>query len=402
MNNQYYNPGAVRPVTQKNSFSVMSMISIVGAILFSIATFCMSFVPFYADSNTNLLKMWTFENSNSEILKNWDKFYNLYDMDSYKSLAVSTLIQIIGSTVVFFGLILVVLVVVCGKCLQFKRTGRSIALTGAVIGLILSVFMLGSTIFFIISMNNFMNDMASKYSYYSSNNMHIGIGPILMTIFSVLTLVFCCLGLSDSAAFAPDTKAPHFGFGGPAVPPSNQYVNNNTMGYSSGAVQNQPKGFQNVQGTPLPPSDQLFVPAANPAPNAPPVPSIPPVPVSPIQSDHVIANDDDSPTEPQKGAIEGIKGEYKTAVIDLKPGIKLILGRDPSVSNIVFSSDSKDISRSHCSVKYDPYTNCYKVIDTSSNGTYANDKQLPNNQETQLPRGTVISLGKGENQFRLL
>lgn len=37
----------------------------------------------------------------------------------------------------------------------------------------------------------------------------------------------------------------------------------------------------------------------------------------------------------------------------------------------------------------------------SSNGTYVNGQQMVKDQETSLPVGTVISLGNGENQFRL-
>ena len=78
-----------------------------------------------------------------------------------------------------------------------------------------------------------------------------------------------------------------------------------------------------------------------------------------------------------------------------------MIGRDPQSCNIVLSSEKKDISRTHCSVKYDPYTDSFKVIDMSSNGTFVNGQRLIKDQEMQLKAGTVISLGSGENQFRL-
>ena len=85
----------------------------------------------------------------------------------------------------------------------------------------------------------------------------------------------------------------------------------------------------------------------------------------------------------------------------VKPGEKILIGRDAASCNIVLSSERKDISRKHCSVKYDPYTDSFKVIDMSSNGTYVNGRQLVKDQETQFPVGTVLALGNGENQFRL-
>lgn len=112
-------------------------------------------------------------------------------------------------------------------------------------------------------------------------------------------------------------------------------------------------------------------------------------------------DDFDPPTTVQTGGIVGICGDYEGADISINPGEKLIIGRDAASCNIVIGSENKDISRVHCSVKFDNYLNCYKVIDTSSNGTFVDGKPLTRNEEAQLPKGTVISLGRGKNQFRL-
>ena len=154
------------------------------------------------------------------------------------------------------------------------------------------------------------------------------------------------------------------------------------------------------QNAPAPnPYMQQNAPA--PQPFAPePVPQ-PDVPQAPAPLNAVKAVEEEAPTIAQIGAIEGVCGQFANAVINLKPNEKVLIGRDPSSCNIVISSEKKDISRTHCSVKYDPYTDSFKVIDMSSNGTFVGGQKLVRDQETQFPAGTVLSLGSGENQFRL-
>ena len=116
---------------------------------------------------------------------------------------------------------------------------------------------------------------------------------------------------------------------------------------------------------------------------------------------HIQRQPEEAPSTAQNGAVEGVSGDYAGAVINLKPGEKILIGRDATVCNIILAADRKDISRRHCSVQYDSYTDSFKVTDMSSNGTYVNGQQMVKDQETQLPVGTVIALGNGENQFRL-
>ena len=129
----------------------------------------------------------------------------------------------------------------------------------------------------------------------------------------------------------------------------------------------------------------------------PPVPQV----VEQPSNMHIQRQPEEHSTIAQNGAIEGVSGDYAGAVINLKPGEKIVIGRDAASCNIILSAERKDISRKHCSVKYDSYTDSFKVIDMSSNGTYVNGQQMVKDQETSLPVGTVISLGNGENQFRL-
>ena len=50
---------------------------------------------------------------------------------------------------------------------------------------------------------------------------------------------------------------------------------------------------------------------------------------------------------------------------------------------------------------YDPEKDAFKVMDTSSNGTFIGGQKLPKDQKVQVPDNTIISLGGGENQFIL-
>ena len=97
------------------------------------------------------------------------------------------------------------------------------------------------------------------------------------------------------------------------------------------------------------------------------------------------------------GVIVGIAGSYRDARFDLVDGAELIFGRSPQEANIVFDQLATDVSRKHCSVRFDGRANQYVVTDYSSNGTY-----LEHGQPKQLSRGTVIYIGSSrQNGFRL-
>ena len=103
------------------------------------------------------------------------------------------------------------------------------------------------------------------------------------------------------------------------------------------------------------------------------------------------------------GGIVGVAGAYRDATFDLVDGAELIFGRSPQEANIVFDQLATDVSRKHCTVRFDGRSNQYVVTDYSSNGTYLeNGTRLENGQPKQLSRGTVIYLGSSrQNGFRL-
>ena len=422
-------------VTVKKKFSALAIVSMIGAILFAIAAGCMIFLPVMSSGNANTFDTSVIGKTGDAFMKTWSSLYapNLNLMaGAEKDFFIFYLIEVITATVAFFGMIACGLMVVLGKALNFKHGGRVLALLFAIFGFAISGFFLAWTIIFAAKGNEYNNTAIS---------VNVGIGPILMCSFSFVALIFCFLGLSDKKAFIKSVGAPALATpysGDPVQNVINPVINVTPNPYGQPVPQPEPQPFapqpvQNSYEQPAPnpymqqnapapnPYMQQNAPAPNPymqqnapAPNpymqqnapapqpfAPePVPQ-PDVPQAPAPLNAVKAVEEEAPTIAQIGAIEGVCGQFANAVINLKPNEKVLIGRDPSSCNIVISSEKKDISRTHCSVKYDPYTDSFKVIDMSSNGTFVGGQKLVRDQETQFPAGTVLSLGSGENQFRL-
>ncbi len=102
------------------------------------------------------------------------------------------------------------------------------------------------------------------------------------------------------------------------------------------------------------------------------------------------------------GTLKCIKGDYPSLSVDLKPNEKVVIGRDPASCSVIVGADKSDVSRTHCSIWYDPVKDAFKIKDTSSNGTFVNGQKLPKDQHVQIPDDSVISLGNGDNQFKIV
>ena len=101
------------------------------------------------------------------------------------------------------------------------------------------------------------------------------------------------------------------------------------------------------------------------------------------------------------GRVEGIRGIYAGAVIDMQPDEVITIGRSPYEANIVLSSP--EVSRIHCIIKYDAKTGQYIVEDKSSNGIFlGNGTRLAKDTQTRLPGGTIIYISDIENGFKLI
>ena len=376
-------------IPQKKRLSVAAIIGMIVAILFSIAAACMVFLPVTATpgvgSAPNSLDLSLIGDSGKSFMTLWGKVGPVLSTapGDYQFYYIASLILVITCTVAFFGLMFCALMVVIGKALSIKHGGRVLAVIFGIFAFLIAAFLMVWTIIFIES---------AKKVGVASGSSSIGIGPILMASFSFVALIFCFVGLSDKAAYA-QTGAPAQNPYAPNAPYVNPNANTANPYAAPQPVQPAPQAYQPQQ--PVQPAPQAYQPQ-QPVQPAPQAYQPQPAPVStPVHTP------DDQATVAQVGAIEGLSGDYKGASINLKPGEKLIIGRDPQSCNIVLSSEKKDISRTHCSVKYDPYTDSFKVIDMSSNGTFVNGQRLIKDQEMQFQAGTVLSLGSGENQFKL-
>lgn len=126
--------------------------------------------------------------------------------------------------------------------------------------------------------------------------------------------------------------------------------------------------------------------------------------ITTIVVDTLIAfsNNDQAASVSKGVVITGVSGIYAGVPFDVGNGKEIVLGRDPTVSNVVFDQGCINVSRRHCSIRYDQDGDRFIVTDTSKNGTFTSDHQrLIADVSTPLPRGTIICLGDQKNTFRL-
>lgn len=89
-----------------------------------------------------------------------------------------------------------------------------------------------------------------------------------------------------------------------------------------------------------------------------------------------------------------IEGEYKGAYIPLDT--EVILGRSTSC-NLVFDESLPEVSRRHCSIKYDYDKDAYILTDlNSSYGTFLEDGSMLKGTSVLLPESAQFRIGKKE------
>lgn len=102
--------------------------------------------------------------------------------------------------------------------------------------------------------------------------------------------------------------------------------------------------------------------------------------------------------------LQCIRGQYQGQVMYLQ-GQELTFGSQAASAAIVIPNPH--VSHRHCSVRYNPSMGMYEVVDFSTNGVYVtvqngNTQRIPAGSYVPCARGSVISLGSMEQQFRLL
>lgn len=102
----------------------------------------------------------------------------------------------------------------------------------------------------------------------------------------------------------------------------------------------------------------------------------------------------------EAGALVFVKGKLLGAIIRIRDGKEITLGRDAVKSDVVISS--KTISRLHCKLTYHRDTGKYTVIDYSKNGVYMSEgRRLPYNEEVEIESGEKLWIGDDENILML-
>ena len=109
-------------------------------------------------------------------------------------------------------------------------------------------------------------------------------------------------------------------------------------------------------------------------------------------------DDDDGNVDVPYGEVTCLTGEFEGGTFEVEDS--LVIGKDARQCNVVLSN--KTVSRVHCIIRYIPATDTYTVKDVSRNGTYFNNGQrLTKDYEMQVPRNTVIYIGKPQETFVL-
>lgn len=100
------------------------------------------------------------------------------------------------------------------------------------------------------------------------------------------------------------------------------------------------------------------------------------------------------------GVLIAVSGDYAGAEFKLSGGETLVIGRDPAMCSIVI--EDHNISRQHCSIRFNVDDNKYYVTDLSSNGTFLEDGiRLQPQTETAIERGEKVYLSNQKESFLL-
>lgn len=109
----------------------------------------------------------------------------------------------------------------------------------------------------------------------------------------------------------------------------------------------------------------------------------------------------EQPQAPKTGSLIGLKGSCAGYTFEFNPGEEIVIGKDAKVSQVLIETAYKEISRKHVGISYDVVRDEYRVVDYSSNGTWANGSKMVQGQPTFLPHGTELELANNKTRFRL-
>lgn len=99
--------------------------------------------------------------------------------------------------------------------------------------------------------------------------------------------------------------------------------------------------------------------------------------------------------------LKGLSGYFVGQTLELN-GTQLSIGRDAKQCQLVYPHTSEEISRKHCTVRFDHYNQTFMIEDHSSNGTFlVSGERIPQGKITQLRSGDRFYLSSNENMFEV-
>jgi hypothetical protein len=109
--------------------------------------------------------------------------------------------------------------------------------------------------------------------------------------------------------------------------------------------------------------------------------------------------------KPRAARIRITQGALAGTVVPV--ATKIVLGRDPAQSAIVFPVDDTQVSRRHCEIRFDPKSGLFEVRDLGSrNGTFIFDginaaRRLPPDRTERIAPGQNVFLGSSRERLVL-
>lgn len=92
-----------------------------------------------------------------------------------------------------------------------------------------------------------------------------------------------------------------------------------------------------------------------------------------------------------KASLKGISGQFSGQEVDFSSG-SVTIGRDPRLCQVVFPQSDTDISRKHCTLRFDEASQTFTLEDFSSNGTFLSSNQ-------KLEQGKPYTLKPGDRFY---
>ncbi len=106
-------------------------------------------------------------------------------------------------------------------------------------------------------------------------------------------------------------------------------------------------------------------------------------------------------TKEARPLLIGIAGQFAGKVVDFIEG-QIVIGRDPRLAQLIYPQQNTDISRKHCTLRFDAKTYKFIVEDSSSNGTYlSSNEKLEPGKPYYLNSGDRFYLAKPSEVFEV-